>query len=155
MLANPFGAPAVPVREISDWFPFILSYEMPGTLLISVGITYMAKSRKSLVKPRSIAFTRQAGRCFYCSQPMWSETPIEFASKHKITLGQAKRFQCTGEHLIAHQDGGTSTQKNIVAACLFCNQKRHQRKEAPHPEQYKELIHHRMNQGRWHDLRLS
>ena len=115
----------------------------------------MAKSRKSLAKPRSKAFTRQAGRCFYCSYPMWSENPIEFASKHKITLGQAKRFQCTGEHLKAHQDGGTTAQNNIVAACWFCNQNRHLRKEAPTPDKYKELIHQRMNQGRWHDVRLN
>ncbi|MGZ8220847.1 MAG: HNH endonuclease [Methylobacter sp.] len=86
---------------------------------------------------------------------MWSGNPHEFASKHKITLGQAKRFQCTGEHLRAHQDGGSSKQHNIVAACLFCNQKRHSRKEPPPPDQYKELIHQRMSQGRWHDVRLN
>jgi hypothetical protein len=38
---------------------------------------------------------------------------------------------------------------------LFCNQKRHQRKEPPPPEQYKKLINHRMNQGRWHVVRLN
>lgn len=100
----------------------------------------MTKSRKPLSKPRSIAFSSQSGYCFYCSQPMWSENPLEFASKYKITLGQAKRFQCTGEHLVAHHNGGTAAQKNIVAACLFCNQKRHQRKVAPTPDQYKKLI---------------
>ena len=115
----------------------------------------MSVSRKSLIKPRSIAFSRQSGCCFYCGQPMWSGSPVEFASKHKITIGQAKRFQCTGEHLTPHHDGGTSSQNNIVAACLFCNQKRHKRKDAPPPEQYKELIHQRMNQGRWHDVRLN
>ena len=114
----------------------------------------MAKSRKSLVKPRSIAFSRQNGRCFYCGQPMWSKDPSEFASKYKITHGQARCFQCTGEHLIAHQDGGSASHKNIVAACKFCNQKRHQRKTAPPPDQYKKLVHSRMNQGRWHDVRL-
>lgn len=114
----------------------------------------MAKSRKSLVVPRSIAFSRQSGRCFYCSQPMWSENLHEFALKHKITLGQAKCFQCTGEHLKAHQDGGAATQDNIVAACWFCNHKRHQRKEPPPPDQYKKLIENRMSQGRWHVVRL-
>ncbi|MEQ1620629.1 MAG: HNH endonuclease [Methylococcales bacterium] len=115
----------------------------------------MNKSRKSLAKPRSFAFTRQLGHCYYCNQPMWSEDPVTFASKHKITLGQAKRFQCTGEHLKAHHEGGSAAQNNIVAACLFCNQKRHQRKVAPPPEQYKNLIHQRMNKGRWHDVRLN
>jgi hypothetical protein len=115
----------------------------------------MAKPRKSLVKPRSIAFTRQAGYCFYCGQPMWSKNPLEFASQHKITPGQAKRFQCTGEHLQAHQDGGSSKQHNIVAACLFCNRQRHRRKEAPPPDRYKELVHQRMTQGGWHEVRLN
>lgn len=115
----------------------------------------MAKPRQSLAKPRSIAFTRQAGYCFYCSQPMWSKNSLEFASKHKITPGQAKPFQCTGEHLKAHQDGGSSKQNNIVAACLFCNKQRHQRKVVPPPDQYKELIDRRMTQGRWHAVRLN
>ena len=115
----------------------------------------MAKSRKSLIKPRSIAFTRQAGYCFYCNQPMWSNDLLEFASKYKITPGQAKHFQCTGEHLEVHQDGGSSKQNNIVAACLFCNQKRHRRKMPPPPEQYKELIDRRMAKGCWHSVRLN
>lgn len=114
----------------------------------------MAKPRKSLIKPRSTAFNRQAGLCFYCSQPMWSEDPHEFASKYKITLGQARRFQCTGEHLKAHQDGGKANQTNIVAACWFCNKNRHKRKEPQPPDQYKQLIHHRMSQGRWHSVRI-
>lgn len=115
----------------------------------------MAKPRKSLVKPRSNAFITQSGRCFYCNEPMWSEDPHEFALKHKITLSQAKRFQCTGEHLKAHKDGGTAAQSNIVAACLFCNRKRHQRKTPPPPDQYKKLIEKRMSHGRWHEVRLA
>ena len=115
----------------------------------------MAKPRKWLAKPRYRAFTHQAGRCFYCSQPMWLKNLLEFASKYKITIGQARSFQCTGEHLKAHQDGGTTAQTNIVAACWFCNQKRHQRKEVPHPDQYKKFIHQRMSQGRWHNVRLN
>lgn len=141
--------------KLSDWFPRILTHEMPGTLLTLVGVRYMAQSRESLIKPRSTAFSLQAGRCFYCSQPMWSESPHEFASKHKITLGQAKRFQCTGEHLQAHKDGGSAKQHNIVAACLFCNKQRHSRKIAPPPDQYKKMIENRMAQGRWHVVRLN
>jgi 5-methylcytosine-specific restriction endonuclease McrA len=115
----------------------------------------MAKSRKSLSVPRSLAFSNQSGRCFYCNEPMWAENPHEFALKHKITLGQAKHFQCTGEHLKAHKDGGTADQNNIVAACWFCNQKRHKRKTPLPPDQYKQLIDRRMTQGRWHDVRLN
>jgi hypothetical protein len=139
--------------KLSDWFPHILSYEMSGGFINFSRNNLMAK-RKSLVKPRSIAFSRQAGLCYYCDQPMWSEDPWEFASKYKITIGQAKRFQCTGEHLRAHQDGGKPDLKNIVAACWFCNQKRHKRKVAPDPDQFKQFIHQRMNQGRWHSVRL-
>lgn len=115
----------------------------------------MEKYRKSLVKPRSNAFINQSGLCFYCGHPMWSEDPNGFAKKHKVTLGQARRFQCTGEHLKAHKDGGSATQTNIVAACWFCNQKRHQRKNPPYPDQYKKFVHQRLSQGRWHDVRLN
>ena len=110
----------------------------------------MSKSRKSLVKPSSKAFTHQKGFCYYCGQPMWTENPQNFASKYKLTLPQTKKFQCTGEHLKAHQDGGTSSQRNIVAACKFCNQQRHRRKVAPSPDQYKKLIQQRMSRNCWH-----
>ncbi len=105
---------------------------------------------KSLVRPRTIAYARQSGRCFYCGLPMWLDNPLEFASKHGITLGQAKRFQCTGEHLEARQDGGTASQSNIIAACRFCNQHRHRRKRPPPSNVYKQLVRKRMSQGRWH-----
>jgi 5-methylcytosine-specific restriction endonuclease McrA len=143
----------VPVRENLRLVPFDCSIEQMRGNLNYVGV-FMTRPRKSLAKTRSIAFSNQSGYCFYCSQPMWSENPLEFASKHKITLGQAKRFQCTGEHLKAHHEGGSVTQTNIVAACWFCNQKRHKRKEALPPDQYKQLIHQRMSQGRWHNVRL-
>lgn len=115
----------------------------------------MSKSRKSLIKPRTKAFIHQQGNCYYCNQPMWQSDPDKFSSKYKISLTQSKRFQCTGEHLIAHQDGGTSARKNIVAACWFCNQQRHRRNIVPSPNQYKKLIERRMNQGRWHCIRLA
>lgn len=84
-------------------------------------------NRKSLVRPRLIAYSQQLGLCFYCSCPMWSKDPIVFVSKYGITLPQAKALECTGEHLEAHKDGGSSSQSNIVAACKFCNQGRHKR----------------------------
>ena len=82
----------------------------------------MSKSRKSLVKPRSKAFSRQNGYCYYCGQPMWNGNPENYASKYNLTLTQTKNFQCTGEHLKAHKDGGNISSDNIVAACKFCNQ---------------------------------
>jgi 5-methylcytosine-specific restriction endonuclease McrA len=114
----------------------------------------MAKPRASLTKPRSIAFHRQQGYCFYCNQPMWTENPVEFVSKYGLTPKQTWYFQCTGEHLKAHSQGGTVAQSNIVAACRFCNQTRHRRKNPPDPIQYKILVHSRMAKGRWHIARL-
>jgi len=105
---------------------------------------------KSLAHPRATAYVRQSGRCFYCGLPMWSSDPLEFASKHHITLAQAKSFQCTAEHLEARQDGGADPQSNIVAACWYCNQTRHRRKKDLSPNLYKQLVRKRMNQGRWH-----
>lgn len=113
----------------------------------------MPKSRKSLKQPRSTAFARQNGRCYYCNQPMWTKDLLSFASKYNATPSQVTHFQCTGEHLNAHQDGGSSAQKNIVAACRYCNQQRHRRKVALSPKQHKELIWRRMGQGRWHNFR--
>jgi len=46
---------------------------------------------------------------------MWTNNPLKFALKYNATLSQVKRFQCTGEHLVAHQDGGSSAPHNIVA----------------------------------------
>ena len=115
----------------------------------------MSTSRKSLIKPRSKAFNKQQGNCYYCNQPMWLNEPEKFSLKYNITLKQARRFQCTGEHLTAHKDGGTAKQENIVAACCYCNLQRHKRSTAPTPQQYKKFIERRMNKGRWHIVRLA
>uniref|UniRef100_UPI00402B58C3 HNH endonuclease n=1 Tax=Methylomonas sp. PHL2-19 TaxID=3438878 RepID=UPI00402B58C3 len=117
--------------------------------------TLMAQRRKSLIKPRSIAFSRQRGRCYYCDQPMATGNLIEFSAKYKITPNQAKLLRCTGEHLKAHHEGGSTKPTNIVAACWYCNHKRHQRKNPPEPEQYRDLIQARMSQGGWHSIRLN
>ncbi len=104
----------------------------------------------SLVRPRTHAFANQSGCCFYCGMPMWAANPHEFAKHHGIPLKQAKRFQCTGEHLVARQDGGSASSSNIVAACRFCNQGRHKRKNPLPPDRYKQLVRRRMSLGRWH-----
>lgn len=103
-----------------------------------------------LVRPRTHSFAHQSGRCYYCGMPMWADNPLEFANAHGITLGQAKRLQCTGEHLVARQDGGSTARSNIVAACLFCNKGRHSRKTPLPPDRYLQLVRKRMKVGRWH-----
>lgn len=99
---------------------------------------------------KSRAFLNQSGRCYYCDLPMWLDHPEHFALRFHITLPQSKHFQCTAEHLVARQDGGPTSQSNIVAACLFCNQKRHQRKIALSPVKHKERIKKRLSVQKWH-----
>lgn len=107
---------------------------------------------KSLVRSRLRAFSHQSGRCYYCGMSMWANNPAWFANQHGLTLKQAKQFQCTGEHLTARQDGGSSARSNIVAACLFCNRGRHRQKSPPSPDRYREMVRKRMASGKWHQV---
>jgi len=115
----------------------------------------MSKKRNSLKRPRLSAFSKQNGCCFYCRQPMWADDPSALVSEYGISIGDAKQLKCTGEHLIAHKDGGNSGKENIVAACWFCNKQRHNRKTDLTSEQYKKMVRNRMYQGRWHGLCLT
>ena len=90
-------------------------------------------NRKLLKRLRADAFARQNGLCFYCGQPMWLDDCAAFAREYGLTLRQARRRQCTAEHLIARKDGGRESASNIVAACRGCNQTRHRRKLPPPP----------------------
>jgi hypothetical protein len=56
---------------------------------------------KTLIKSRLKAFNLQQGFFIYCELPMWLDHPEAFAKKYKITIKQAKLFQCTAEHLKA------------------------------------------------------
>lgn len=110
-------------------------------------------SRKKLPTYRRNAFLAQSGRCFYCSAEMWLAHPERFASKHRLSECQARRFQCTAEHLVARCDGGPDSQPNIVAACAFCNATRHKFRCAPEPTAYVRHVHKRLRTGRWHPSR--
>lgn len=111
---------------------------------------YMEPLMPTLAKLRLSAFHRQNGRCFYCHLPMWTADPLSFAAQYGLSAAQARRFQCTAEHLIARQDGGKDQEGNVVAACLFCNRARHQRKNPPDPDRYCALVAKRIIAGRWH-----
>ena len=115
----------------------------------------MSKKRVSIKKPRTAAYYRQNGLCFYCFKPMWLHSVDEFASTHSISIKQANHFQCTGEHLAAHSEGGNAPQKNIVAACKFCNLKRHARSVPPDPGSFANLVHRRLAKGAWNSHLLS
>lgn len=106
-------------------------------------------------KKRSAAFKKQSGKCYYCGSPMWEKNPKDFAKKHNITKKYAGRFRCTAEHLMARCDGGKHQESNIVAACIFCNYNRHQRKKTLGPSKYKAHIHKRLQQGKWHPKKLQ
>ena len=111
--------------------------------------------RDNLVRHRHSAYLAQSRRCFYCGLPMWLSNPDSFATAHGITPGQARLLKCTAEHLEARQDGGQDTKQNIVAACFWCNQRRHKRKRAPDPDDYRLLVQQRLNKGRWHSQSLA
>lgn len=109
---------------------------------------------KKITLARSSAFREQAGRCIYCGAPMWSHSPEQFAQAHGISLADARRFQATAEHLKARSEGGDNSRRNIVAACLFCNQARHRRNAAPAPDAYQALVQGRIARGKWHPTHL-
>jgi len=103
-----------------------------------------------IAKKRLDAFHKQGGRCYYCKSLMWLKNRKKFAKKHTVSKSEAKRFQCTAEHLTARSDGGTNEASNIVAACLFCNHTRHQKKRPRGFSEHRDFIQNRMKQGKWH-----
>ena len=112
----------------------------------------MTEARTRKYRKRHAA--EQQHRCFYCSFPMWVDDGDGFARRHGISRAEAKRFQCTAEHLKALQDGGTSRVDNIVAACRFCNQNRHRRPVPAAVEPYRSLVRKRVARQSWHPLWL-
>jgi len=103
-----------------------------------------------LVRRRHHAYLAQMGRCYYCGLPMWEDDLESFCRDNNISPSQAVHLRCTAEHLLARQDGGRDAADNIVAACQWCNQGRHRRKEPPEPPVYRHLVHKRLRAGRWH-----
>lgn len=108
-----------------------------------------------LARLRQSAYRAQSGRCFYCGLPMWVRDPESFAASHGITPSHARVLQCTAEHLEARKDGGQDAKRNIVAACFCCNQRRHKRKQAPDPDDYRLLVQQRLTKGGWHPHSLA
>ncbi|MBY6073418.1 HNH endonuclease [Marinobacter salsuginis] len=82
---------------------------------------------------------------------MWNSDLQAFAIQHSLSLKKARNFQCTGEHLLAHSEGGSASSMNIVAACKFCNSKRHARKTAPEPRAFADLVQKRLEKGAWNN----
>jgi hypothetical protein len=87
----------------------------------------------------------QKGLCYYCEHPMWQQNIKQFRRDFNMTETRAAMFKCTAEHLIARRDQGPTNDVNIVAACLGCNQKRHEGETALAAEDFK--IHIRQNEN--------
>jgi hypothetical protein len=124
--------------ERTHWFPTIQILEVGQPLICERLI--MIKPRKSLKNPRRNAFQLQNGACFYCGCPMWTADATEFAQLHSISPKNLSKFQCTGEHLTPHSEGGSCNQRNIVAAHAFCNHLRHRSKSVCSPDQFRQHV---------------
>jgi 5-methylcytosine-specific restriction endonuclease McrA len=97
----------------------------------------------------------QDGLCFYCEQPMWLQDINGFCAKYELSRDQALSLKCTAEHLIARTDGGPDTDENIVAACHYCNQARHDGAEALAPRAFKHYVLEQLIAGKWHGFQLT
>jgi 5-methylcytosine-specific restriction endonuclease McrA len=104
---------------------------------------------KSYIGARNAAAKKQNYCCFYCNAPMWQKDLVTFAATHQISTKKARFLQCTAEHLQPQSNGGKHISGNIVAACFFCNNKRHARKKVPSPPDYKRLVQQRVLRGQW------
>lgn len=95
----------------------------------------------------------QQCRCFYCGLAMIEPALPQFTPK-ELKPKLQKYLLCTAEHLTARKDQGRDTAQNIVAACWWCNTRRHKgRKEnAPNPQQYRQRVQSLMKRGRWHPV---
>lgn len=85
--------------------------------------------------------------CWICRLPMWEGGRRSFSKLYGIALKEANLFVRTAEHLIARQDGGPNTRRNIVAACWECNQGRHAgcSSSAPSPGEHRRDVQKRVN----------
>ena len=133
------------LSEIPAGFPAILD-EVSGAPLTG------GPMPTKISRLRERAYQYQSGRCCYCNSPMWRKSPNRFAAEYGISMVQARRFQCTAEHLRARQESGPTSRKNIAAACRYCNQARHRRRVAASSSNFKAFVARRLRRRRWHPL---
>lgn len=91
----------------------------------------------------------QEGRCYYCCLPMWDDAGKTDPESFSRTKTASKTLRCTAEHLHARSEGGKDTADNIVAACWYCNNRRHRRKRPLSPEAHRLHVQRRMAAGKW------
>jgi 5-methylcytosine-specific restriction endonuclease McrA len=98
---------------------------------------------------RRAAAASQGNRCYYCALPMWHGNVRPFAAAFRLSEPQARLLQCTAEHLHPRNEGGRNTRPNVVAACWYCNTRRHARPNPLDPSRYRQLVQRRLASGRW------
>ena len=96
----------------------------------------------------------QNGRCYYCQQPMWLQDINGFCAQYGLSKAQSLQLKCTAEHLVARSEGGPDSDENIVAACQYCNQARHEGEVALSAEAFRQFVRAEMKAGAWHKLVL-
>ena len=106
-----------------------------------------------LAKLRIQSAIVQQGCCFYCGLKMIEPTLPEL-SQSGAPPRWHKFLRCTAEHLTARQQQGRDVAPNIVAACWWCNSRRHMGREekAPDPLRYRQRVQSLMKKGCWHPV---
>lgn len=79
----------------------------------------MSSVKRRLKRLRKVALYKQKGACFWCGDPMIVKTQDNASG----VWNHPK--MATADHLIRTADGGLTVDGNIVAACLYCNTRRH------------------------------
>ena len=109
---------------------------------------------KTVTRLRRQQVCAQRGLCFYCCQPMWEGCPERFAHRYGLKLSRVQCLKATTEHLLARCEGRADQPGNIVAACWFCNSRRHRTSRPLPPHDYAEEVQRRLATGKWQGLRL-
>lgn len=109
---------------------------------------------KKIQSHRRSALLRQGGRCFYCRFPVWEADSLAFAKALAIPHRLAGWLRCTAEHLCARCEGGSDGRGNIVAACYWCNSRRHRKSLncISTTEVYSKRVRSLVAAGKWHPV---
>jgi len=79
----------------------------------------MGRYQKRKKKLRLALYIEQRGRCFWCGHSMIIKT------KRNAKVVWDHPDMCTLDHLVLRCEGGPLSYRNAVAACRWCNNRRH------------------------------
>lgn len=119
-----------------------------GNSSMTIPLLPMAK----LAKLRIRSAVAQQGCCYYCGLKMIDPAVPQCITPADVRPRWRKFLMCTAEHLRARRDGGGDVASNVVAACAWCNSRRHLGREdrAPDPFAYRDRVRKLMAKQRWH-----